>query len=167
MAKTAIFYGSTTGNTKAAADAIAAHLGIAELKSVDRLFADEFTAYDVIIAGTSTWGYGEIQDDWAPLVEKISTLDLKCKKVALFGTGDQTSYSDTFVDGIGILYDAFTSAGATVIGHWPTDGYEYASSRAVRDGKFVGLALDDDNQSGMTDERIRTWVALIETELAF
>jgi len=166
MAKTAIFYGSTTGNTKAAADAIAAHLGISELKSVDRLFADEFTAYDVIIAGTSTWGLGEIQDDWAPLVAKISTLDLKDKKVALFGTGDQDGYSDTFVDGIGILHDAFVAAGATVIGTWPAQGYEYSDSRAVREGRFVGLALDDDNQSAMTDERIKAWSALIQPELA-
>jgi flavodoxin I len=166
MSKAVVLYGSTTGNTKSAADTIAALLEIADVKSVDRMFADDIAAYDVIIAGTSTWGYGEIQDDWAPLVEKISKLDLKGKKVALFGTGDQNSYSDTFVDAIGILFDAFSTAGATVIGTWPVDGYEHASSRAVKDGAFVGLALDDDNQSGMTDKRIKEWTAAIKPELA-
>ncbi|MFP4417645.1 MAG: flavodoxin [Chitinivibrionales bacterium] len=163
--KAVVLYGSTTNNTRSAADTIGKILGIDEIKSVDRMSADEIASFDVIIAGTSTWGYGEIQDDWAPLVDKISRLELKGKKVALFGTGDQTSYSDTFVDGIGILYDAFTAAGAAVIGTWPTDGYEYSSSRAVKGGEFVGLALDDDNQAGMTDERIKTWVELIKPEL--
>jgi flavodoxin I len=165
MKKIAVLYGSTTGNTKAAAESIVKLIEGAEIKSVDRLFSDEFANYDVIIAGTSTWGLGEIQDDWSPLVDKIGKLDLKGKKVALFGTGDQNSYNDTFVDGIGILYDAFVEAGATVIGAWPTSGYEHSSSRAVRGDFFVGLALDDDNQAGMTDERIKKWIEIVKPEM--
>jgi flavodoxin I len=166
MKKTAILYGSTTGNTRSAAEAIGKLIEGAEVKSVDRMFSDEIAKYDVIIAGASTWGLGEIQDDWSPLVDKIGKLDLKGKKVALFGTGDQNSYNDTFVDGIGILYDAFFAAGATVVGAWPTSGYEHSTSRAVRGGTFVGLALDDDNQAGMTDARIKKWVEIVKPELA-
>ena len=164
--KTIILYGSTTGNTKIAAEAIGKQLGIADIRSVEKVFADELTSYDIIVAGSSTWGYGEIQDDWAPLVEKIAKLDLHGKKAALFGTGDQNSYSDTFVDAIGILHDAFSAAGADIIGDWPAEGYEHTSSRAVRDGRFVGLALDEDNQAGMTDERIKAWVEQLKPELA-
>ena len=29
---------------------------------------------------------------------------------------------------------------------------------------FVGLALDEDNQSDLTDERIQKWVALVKGE---
>ncbi len=116
MKNAIVLYGSTTGNTKAAADTIAPQLGIAEKKSVDTMDVDSLSAYDVIIAGTSTWGSGEIQDDWAPLLDKIGKLDLKGKKVALFGTGDQSGYPDTFVDGMGDLYDAFSTAGASIIG---------------------------------------------------
>jgi len=165
MNKTAILYGSTSGNTKSAADTIGEILGITDIRSVDRIFADEISALDVIIAGTSTWGYGDIQDDWAPLVGKIRDLDLHGKKVALFGTGDQNSYCDTFVDGIGILYDAFVAAKATIIGGWPTEGYEHNNSRAVRNDKFVGLALDEDNQAGLTKERILAWVEQLKPEL--
>lgn len=165
MRKTAILYGSTGGNTKSAADTIGEILGITDIRSVDKVFADEIGALDVIFAGTSTWGYGDIQDDWAPLVEKIRELDLHGKKVALFGTGDQSSYCDTFVDGIGILYDAFVAANATIIGDWPTEGYEHNNSRAVRNDKFVGLALDDDNQAGLTKERILAWVEQLKPEL--
>jgi hypothetical protein len=48
MKKTVIMYGSTTGNTRSAADSIAAQLGTAEIRSVDRLFADEVASYDFI-----------------------------------------------------------------------------------------------------------------------
>jgi flavodoxin I len=166
MSKAVVLYGSTTGNTESAAKAIATGLGIGDIRSVAAISADEIAAYDVIIAGTSTWGYGEIQDDWAPLVEKIAKLDLTGKKVALFGTGDQAGYSDTFVDGIGILYDAFTAAGATTIGACPLDGYEKANSRAIKEGVFVGLALDEDNQSGMTARRIESWIGRIRPQLS-
>jgi flavodoxin I len=166
MSKSVVLYGSTTGNTQSAAEAIGKGLGITDVKGVDKISVDDIAQYDVVIAGTSTWGSGEIQDDWASLVGKIGGLDLKGKKVALFGTGDQSGYPDTFVDGIGDLFDAFSAAGAAIIGAWPVEGYDYESSRAVRDGKFVGLALDEDNQSGNTAERIQAWVELLKPELA-
>ncbi len=165
MKKTMVLYGSTIGNTEAAAETIAQSLGVTDKKNADSTSAEEIASCDVIIAGTSTWGDGELQDDWAALVDEVAALNLQGKKVALFGTGDQNGYPDTFVDGIGILYDAFVSAGATVVGMWPTEGYEHSSSRAVRNGTFVGLALDDDNQPGMTEERVRAWVALVKPEL--
>ena len=43
------------------------------------------------------------------------------------------------------------------IGAWPTDGYNFSESRGVRDGKFIGLALDEDNQGDLTESRIKTW----------
>ena len=38
--------------------------------------------------------------------------------------------------------------------------------KAVKNGKFVGLAIDEDNQSDLTDERIKIWVAQIKKEFA-
>ncbi|RMF69726.1 MAG: flavodoxin FldA, partial [Cyanobacteria bacterium J069] len=48
--------------------------------------------------------------------------------------------------------------------YWPTDGYDFNESKAVRDGKFVGLAIDEDNQSDLTTERIQSWVAQLKRE---
>jgi flavodoxin len=48
---------------------------------------------------------------------------------------------------------------------WPTDGYEFDESKAVVDGKFVGLVLDDYNEPNKTDDRIKAWVAHIQPEL--
>ena len=163
--KIGIFYGSSTGNTESVANKIKDLLGDADIKSIADINIDELTTYDLIILGSSTWGSGELQDDWFPAAEKLSGLDLKGKKAALFGTGDQSSYSDTFVDALAILHDALQKAGADIIGAWPAEGYDYSDSQAVKDGMFVGLAIDEDNQSDLTDERINKWVSRLKENL--
>lgn len=49
--------------------------------------------YDVLVLGTSTWGAGELQDDWYDGVKVLKKADLSHKFVALFGCGDSDSYS--------------------------------------------------------------------------
>ena len=48
------------------------------------------------------------------------------------------------------------------MGYWSAEGYEFNESKALKDGKFVGLAIDEDNQSELTDSRIESWVAQIK-----
>ncbi len=48
------------------------------------------------------------------------------------------------------------------MGQWPTEGYDFDASKAVKNGQFVGLALDEDNQSELTESRITTWVAQLK-----
>jgi flavodoxin I len=165
MSNKAIFYGSTSGNTEAAAKKIKEYIGEAELINVNSLDVASMTAYDNIIIGTLTWGVGDLQDDWGMLIDQLSGLNLSGKKIAFFGTGDQEAYSDTYVDAIGILYDALQNSKAEFIGAWPTDGYNHSDSKAERNGVFVGLALDDDNQPELTEQRIKQWVEQIKAEL--
>ncbi|MFW6328684.1 MAG: flavodoxin domain-containing protein, partial [Alkalispirochaetaceae bacterium] len=99
------------------------------------------------------------QDDWHEKLDTLKGADLSGKKVAIFGTGDQFGYGDSFVDAIGILAEAAEAAGATIVGHTSTEGYEFEESQAVRDGSFLGLAVDDTNQEEQTDPRIAAWVA--------
>lgn len=66
---------------------------------------------------------------------------------------------------MGTLYEAAKAAGADMIGAVSTDGYTFDDSTAVADGKFVGLALDEDNESHLTDTRIAAWVAEIQPSL--
>ncbi|WP_319475800.1 flavodoxin FldA [Marispirochaeta aestuarii] len=163
MASIGIFYGSSTGNTEAAANIIQSRLEKADVKNIAGISSmDELTKYDLLILGSSTWGLGDLQDDWEVQINNLKKLDLSGKKVAFFGTGDQASYPDTFVDAMGILYDAAAETNASLIGAWPVDGYEHTESLAVRNGKFVGLALDEDNQADLTGERITGWVELIK-----
>ena len=67
---------------------------------------------------------------------------------------------------MGILFEKFSANGAKIVGAVSTDGYEFDESIAVKDGKFVGLALDADNQSDLTESRIKAWVEQIKPEFA-
>ncbi len=154
---TGIFVGSSTGNTQDVAEKIKDALGDAEILEIGSSSASDLEKYDNIFLGSSTWGSGDLQDDWEEIIDEISKLDLSGKKVAIFGTGDQESYADTFVDAIGTIYEAVKDTGATILGKTSTDGYTFDSSKAVVDGKFVGLPLDQDNQEDMTEDRINAW----------
>ncbi len=165
MANIGIFYGSSTGNTEAAANKIAKALAgnDVQLFDVSNAVAD-FAAFDVLLFGTSTWGLGDLQDDWDSFVGEVKGADLSGKKVALFGMGDSSSYSDTFCDGISKIYEAVQGTGATIIGRTSTEGYSFDSSESVIDGEFAGLPLDEDNESDLTDQRIALWVEQLKKE---
>lgn len=159
MSKVGIFYGSTSGNTQEVAEDIAKKLGVdkADLHDVCKAKAD-FSAYDVVLFGSSTLGIGDLQDDWESFIDNVKKADLNGKKVALFGCGDSSSYSDSFCDALGKIYGDIKDKGCQIIGQVSTDGYTYDSSEAVVDGKFVGLPIDNDNESDLTEERITNWV---------
>ena len=110
-------------------------------------------------------GAGELQDDWYDGLNVLKGANLQGKTIALFGCGDSQSYSDTFVGGIGELYDGLKASGAIFVGSVPTDGYTFDDSSAVVNGQFVGLPLDDVNEDDKTDARIDAWVELISPSL--
>ncbi|QUB95126.1 flavodoxin [Leptotrichia sp. oral taxon 218] len=163
MAKVGIFYGSTTGVTEDIANRIAEKIDGAEVFNIDGN-VDELENYDVLLLGTSTWGFGDLQDDWQAVLDDLANLNLAGKKVAYFGSGDQGTFSDTFMDGMAIINEEISKTGATVIGNTSTEGYEFNESRAVEGDEFLGLALDEVNQSDLTDERIDAWVEQIKKE---
>ena len=164
MSKIAVFYGSTTGTCETLAGQIAEKLGTSDVFSAADLDAAKIADYDVLVLGSSTWGDGELQDDWYDAVETLKKADLSGKKVALFGCGDSASYTDTFCSAMGIIYEAV--AGATVVGKGiSTDGYSFSNSLAVVDGAWVGCALDEVNESDQTAARIDAWVAKVKSEL--
>lgn len=117
--------------------------------------------FSFLILGASTWGDGDLQEDWDSFLPVLGKSDLSDKTIALFGTGDASAYSDTFVDAIGILYDELKNTGAAFTGFCETEGYSFDDSRALIDGKFAGLPLDDENENEKTPERISSWVKSI------
>ncbi|MDR0538122.1 MAG: flavodoxin [Tannerellaceae bacterium] len=165
MIKIGIFYGSSGGNTKGIADRIAKKLGVGngDIHDVAKATAGDLTAYDALLFGSSTWGLGDLQDDWEDYIKVVSRADLTGKKVALFGCGDSSSFPDTFCDAMGKIYLAVKDK-ASVGGFVETDGYSFDSSEAVVENRFAGLALDEDNESHLTDERIEKWVAVLKRE---
>jgi flavodoxin I len=168
MAKIGIFFGSSTGNTEEVAQQLQETLGgdADTPRSVAGVTADELTRYEALILGTSTWGEGDLQDDWDDALSTLEATDLSGKKVALFGLGDQEGYPDSFVDGIGTLAASARKAGATVVGYVSTEGYEFDASQAVEGNDFVGLPLDNDNEADKTTGRISAWAERLKGELA-
>ena len=161
----AIVYGSTGGNTEVVAKKIQSALGSdVALLDIGDTEADTINGYDTLILGTSTWYDGELQDDWDSF--KFDSLELEGKKVAFFGLGDQQGYGHEFCSGMGILYEKSKQKGAIIIGNdWPTDGYDFEASDAVVNGAFVGLAIDEDNEDELTDQRIEEWIQSLKTQL--
>ncbi|WP_300356036.1 flavodoxin [Fusobacterium sp.] len=157
--KTGIFYGSTTGTTEGVAQKVGALLG-ADVMSATEI--DKVEDYDFVIFATSTWGMGDLQDDWMGALDTLATKNLSGKKVALIGVGDQASFGDTFVDGIATIYEEIKDKGITLVGKTSTDGYDFSGSRSAEDGEFLGLVIDENNQSDLTEERINAWVEKVK-----
>jgi len=163
----AIYYASSTGNTEEVAQKIADKLDkdveLIDLGSNDFSKIDNF---DSVIFGTPTWGDGDLQDDWEENWEAFENLDLSNKTVAFFGLGDQEGYEDVFVNAMGTIYEQAVMNGAKkIVGFTSTSGYDFSESKAVIDDQFVGLVIDEDNQSELTDERIAAWCDTIKESL--
>ncbi len=168
MTKIGLFYGTQTGYTQTAAEMIQKEFGedsIVTLSDISKVESTDFEGYNYIIIGCPTWNVGELQSDWEDFYDQLDNIDFSGKKVAYFGEGDQVGYPDTFQDAMGILEEKVSELGGETVGYWSTDGYEFTDSKALRDGKFVGLALDEDNQSELTNERIKAWVSQLKQEL--
>lgn len=165
MNQATILFGSTMGNTRQAAEQIQTLLG-GKLIEVAYATQEDFEHAELLVLGVSTWGEGELQDDWLTALPVFEKANLEGKCIAVFGLGDQVSYPDTFVDAMGVLAEMASAQGATLIGKTPTDGYDFIASVAAKDGWFAGLVLDEDNQGDLSDERIRNWVDQLKAELA-
>ena len=162
---TAIFFASSTGNSEEIASKISSKLDDIEVFDLAGTKIEKINNYDKIILGGSTWGDGELNDDWEDAWVDFCKLDLSNKTIALFGLGDQESYSDEFCSALGIIYEQINSMGAKVIGFTSTQGYYHDASKAQVEDTFVGLILDEDNQSDLTDERIENWANEIKENI--
>ncbi len=169
MAKVGIFFGSSTGATREAAELLGGHFSSCELIDMEEDFdgIDHFGEYDVLILGSSTWGQGDPQRDWVDALYELDNErpDLEGKKVAFFGAGDQKTHGEHFVSALGKMHDLFVSLGAMAYGHTPTEGFEYDSSLAEKGGKFCGLAFDNVNQEELTEERVNAWASQLKSEM--
>ncbi|MGK7913912.1 MAG: flavodoxin [Synechococcus sp.] len=170
MTKIGLFYGSTSGVTEEIAEKIQAIIGddLCDLYSMEEDFdgVDDLLKYDYLLLGCSTWGAGEVQNDWRePLFDiEVEKPDFTGKTIALFGPGDCEGHSKHFVGALGILYDQFKAVGAKLVGAVSAEDYSFEKSTSIRDGKFVGLPLDEVNESEKTDRRIADWLDLLKAD---
>jgi flavodoxin I len=166
MAKIGIFYGgSPKGSTHKTAQVISDLFGEDQvtLHNVNEATKEDLERYNCLILGTSAWGIGEMHQDWERFIDVLSEAKIREKKIALFGLGDQVEYPESFVDGMGTVFCRLPHKD-NVVGFWPTKGYSFYFSSAEMDGNFVGLAIDEDSQPELTDERISKWVEQLKAE---
>jgi flavodoxin I len=166
MAKIGIFYGSTTGNTEKVADLIRLAFGNenADTYNVDVTELADIEKYSYLIFGVSTWGVSDLQDDFEDFMDILEQVDFSGKKVALFGLGDQSTYTDTFVDAMGILYDRLKKMKVYIVGFVPRKGYSFTGSMALVKDQLAGLAIDEEFESNLTGKRVADWVEILKIE---
>ncbi len=167
--KIGLFYSSDTGNTEAVAEMFRDLIG-ADVLDIHEVFkmdlAEVMPQYDFIIIGVPTWYDGEVQTEWLDKLDDLGKTDLSGKKVAVYGLGDQEDWGEYFCDAIFALAKKAQEAGGTIIGHWPSEGYSFTESKALIDeNTFIGLTLDEDRQEELTEDRVKTWVEQLKTEL--
>lgn len=163
MTPIGLFYGTNTGFTEIAVDLLVAEF---EMVAPDLITVHDIASeplekildYEYLIVGCPTWNVGQLQDDWDEKFVEIGNLDLSGKKMAIFGLGDQYGYPENYCDAIGILGRKFAEQGAELVGFTSAEGYEFSHSLGVENGQFLGLALDEDNESDKTPARLSDWV---------
>ncbi len=164
-----LFYGSTGGATARVAalmaDAFRLRHGVTvELMDVAEFYLDEVLGFDRLVFGIPTWNVGQLQKDWEEVLDELDDMDLSGKTAAVFGLGDQAGYPRTFGDAAFFLADKLEARGARLVGAWPLEGYVFDASWAVRDGRFLGLVLDEDNQPDLTPARVTVWIDQVAHE---
>jgi len=166
MNKIALCFSFNTNKTSLAAKKITAEFGPENVAmvNVENITPEQFTSYKYYILGVPTWFDGELPNYWDEFVPALEGLNLKGRKIALFGNGDQKGYPENFVDGLGIMAGILEKCGATIVGYTSADGYQFERSKALRGDKFTGLALDFENQGKQINQKIREWVKQLKGE---
>ena len=160
--KVGIFYATGKGDTQKACEYIAGKLG-AEIYAVkDVKEGSEFEKFDLLILASSSYGFGALHDDWKAKLETLKEADVKGKKTALVGVGNQARHADNFCGGVVEFLPCIK--GAALIGATEKDGYVFDYSSAFINGKFIGLALDTKGDKEY-EKRIDKWVGEIKNQI--
>jgi flavodoxin I len=157
MPEIGLFFGSSTGNSENVARMIASNFLPYQVKIHDVMYTKSraISEFPYLIFGVPSWNRHYLQDDWYDFLPKIKAINFTNKTVALYGLGDQSNYPENFLDGMGRVHDWLAERNAKIVGYWPAAGYRFRKSQAVRNGKFVGLALDEDTQYKLTLPRVK------------
>ena len=169
MSKIGLFFGPLKGSVNRVAEKVKTAFGEQNIDmiSVNDASAENLESYDKIIFGISTvgketWDSDFSNTDWSKFFPNISKVDYSGKTIAIFGLGDSVTYSNHFVNAMGVLAKELQKNGATIVGKVDPSSYEFDESEAIFDGMFIGLPIDEDFQPELTDERVSNWVDSIK-----
>lgn len=164
MKKIGLFYGTTGGRTTGVVDEFDFNLrDDVEIFDVANGI-EKIKEFENLILVTPSYGFGELEAHWEAVIEDFKKIDLSGKTLALVGLGSQTTFGESFVGALEVLYKIIIKNGGKVIGLTSTDGYYFEECEAIVEGKFMGLVLDEENQDDMTPDRIYEWLEVIKSE---
>lgn len=161
-----LFYAPSGGSVHKVAKRIKQKIkGKVDMLCIRDIKPEDFLNYRTGILVSSTVGKdawnNDGTDEWATFMPHLRKLHLEGRRFALVGLGNCVSYPDNFVDGLRNFADLIEERGGTLIGRTAPEDYTFNLSRALREGVFVGLPLDEDNESDKTDARIEKWLSLV------
>ncbi|MGF6906641.1 flavodoxin [Fusobacterium sp. PH5-44] len=163
--KIGIFYGSSSGNSEAIAEELEFYLKKEDVTSYNiKNGIENITDFKNIILIAPTYGVGELQKDWELRKKTLEKTNFSGKTVALIGLGNQFAFGESFIESIRILYDIVIKNNGRIVGFSSPNGYLFKESKAIINGHFVGLALDETNQGNKTPERIEIWLKNVMKE---
>ncbi|USK35457.1 flavodoxin [Bacillus sp. F19] len=116
LKKTLIIYASMSGNTEDIAKLIGKRLQEDEMdvtyEEMDVCDSESIKEYDYILAGSYTWGDGDLPYEAEDFYEELSDADFTGKKIGCFGSGDHAY--PKFCEAVDLLHGRFTETGADV-----------------------------------------------------
>jgi len=171
MNKILLIYWPEGGNVETIALKLREKLMNADItkRTVTDVTVDDMESNDNWIIGGSTvgshvWEDADDSNKWVEFFKMLDVVDMTKKTVAFYGLGDHILYPNHFVDGLGVFQEEFSNRNANIIGKWPTEGYNFTDSEGVEDDMFYGLALDEDHEDELTDQRLDNWLELIKND---
>ncbi|PNM08524.1 flavodoxin [Yersinia enterocolitica] len=162
MATVGIFFGSDTGNTENIAKMIQKQLGkdVAEVHDIAKSTKEDLEGFDILLIGIQP-GITVKLNVIGMISSDTEEIDFNGKLVAILAVAIR-NYAEYFCDAMGTVRDIIEPRGAAIVGHWPTAGYHFEASKGLADDDhFIGLAIDEDRQPELTNERVEAWVKQI------
>jgi len=175
MSKTAVFYSPVGGNVNNVANMLGEMIGKdkADIIPVKEVASEDLDKYQQIIlvgstVGTDHWKNEIIVDEWPEFFRKSKETGYENKKVAIVGLGNCVLYPEHFADGMAVLYEEIKKQNGEVLGKVNAEGYDFTDSESLdEDGFFCGLALDEDNEAELTEERLEKWISQLKPDFGF
>ncbi len=166
MKKIGLFYSFKSKNNAKIAEYILNEFKDSQIETIDaeNVNEEQFLAYSNLIMGVPTWFDGELPNYWDEFIPALEELNLHDKKIAIYGLGDQVGYPENFLDAVGIMAELLESRGAAIVGKTSIVGYQFEKSKALQQDKFLGLAIDFENQENLNKERVTNWAKQLKSE---
>jgi len=175
MSKTAVFYSPVGGNVNNVANMLGEMIGNdkVDIIPVKEVESEDLYKYQQIIlvgstVGTDHWKNEIIVDEWPEFFRKSKETGYENKKVAIVGLGNCVLYPEHFADGMAVLYEEIKKQNGEVLGKVNAEGYDFTDSESLdEDGFFCGLAIDEDNEAELTEERLEKWISQLKPDFGF